>query len=168
MAQIPNSHLSVNVNDVTVFVDSRNIYTSDHPSLFGVGVPHPGDCLLCFSTVSPLLTKKTPEIAPPHFAFLEVLFQSHGGSRDGRSPGELLLFLVSWLPILGNRRQEARGKGMAIIKAERSGRMVFFWVRLALIRTWVRRIAWLFFFLSYFEPYVRKPSAPDANSLALY
>lgn len=26
MAQIPNSHLFVNVNDVTVFIDSRNIY----------------------------------------------------------------------------------------------------------------------------------------------
>ncbi len=26
MAQIPNSHLFVNGNDVTVFVDSRNIY----------------------------------------------------------------------------------------------------------------------------------------------
>lgn len=26
MTQIPNSHLFVNVNDVTVFVDSRNIY----------------------------------------------------------------------------------------------------------------------------------------------
>ncbi len=155
VAQIPNSHLFVNSNDVTVFVDSKNIYTSDHPSLFGVGVPHPADRLLCFSTVSPLRIdkKKPPETANACTKLHRTLLffgspfpvqYRHGGSRDGRSPGDSCSFWFldfrCWA--IGDRKREedSRWKGNGNNQGRKSGRTGFFFgVRLAV------RIAWFFF-----------------------
>jgi len=153
VAQIPNSHLLVNVNDVTVFVDSRNIYTSDHPPLFGVGVPHPADCLLCFSTVSPLrIDKKNPDDskcvheAPPVLCFFfrkpfSVQYR-HGGAVMGAVRGNSCSFWFlgfrCWVIRDRKREEDSRWKG----NGNNQGRKewthgVFFWGKASSARSLV-------------------------------